>query len=93
MNHTRKPFSVNQRRIVEALADGQQNEARELCERLGLLRLSSATRSLNWFARHGFIARANNNDAAVNWVLTAKGSAAAADPDHGYQLGYDGLPA
>ncbi|NKY33850.1 hypothetical protein HGA13_12280 [Nocardia speluncae] len=55
-------------------------------------RLSSAARTVNWFARHGYIRRADDDDAGT-WRLTAMGSEAAASLDHGYELGYDGLPA
>ncbi|MEV3961553.1 helix-turn-helix domain-containing protein [Nocardia sp. NPDC050193] len=89
---TRKPFSANQRRILEAMSDGGHHRTQELYERLGLPRLSSAARTVNWFARHGYIQRADNDDDAVAWLLTAKGSEAAASLDHGYELGYDGLP-
>ncbi|MET8801028.1 nucleoside hydrolase [Nocardia sp. NPDC004568] len=92
-----KPFSATQRRVLEAMADGEQLQARELYERLRLPRIHSAARTVNWLARHGYIERINNADdegeAPGVWVLTEKGTAAAANPDDGYQLRYDGLPA
>jgi hypothetical protein len=88
-----RPFSINQRRVLEVMADGEQLRARELYERLGLPRINSAARTVNWLARHGYVERVNNDDAPGVWALTAKGTAAAADPDRGYELGYDGLPA
>ncbi|MGW5383945.1 NUDIX domain-containing protein [Nocardia sp. NPDC003963] len=91
MTHARKPFSSNQRRVLETMADGGRYWAEMLYKQVGFPRRHSAAAALGWLHRHGYARPADTDTIVVLgidrtdlvYVLTQKGHTAAANLDAG----------
>ncbi|MGW5383942.1 hypothetical protein [Nocardia sp. NPDC003963] len=97
MSHGRHPFSTNQRRIFEVMADGGRHWAQELYQRLGFPRRHSAAQTLGWMGRNGYIQLADTDNLVVIgpdrtdrvYMLTDKGRMAADNLDLGHEWYFD----
>ncbi|MEV6224532.1 hypothetical protein AB0M13_23040 [Nocardia fluminea] len=93
--HARKPWTANQRAILEAMRDGEPQWAERLYQQLEMPRRNSVSQAFAWFLRNGYLTQDRSEDGYVvlganrtdrKHVLTDKGREAANNLDAGYEL-------
>jgi len=92
VTHPRKPFSPNQRKILDAMTDGEPHWAEQLYQQLSMPRRNSATAVLYWLCKYGYL-RQKPTAVVIGpdrtdevYVITGKGRTAAANLDYGYDM-------